>query len=387
MSNSRVSILRANIIVASILFIITISPSVNAISCCRESTTEHSMDTIWTEITHGYIREDVMPWDIKFKNITHGWVLSQNESSFGDGIILFTNDSGYSWNLQVYRELMWFSRITFVETTVWITAQGGLFRSDTDGKTWEYLALGEDTDGFRGICFINDTVGWTGSNRGIYKTEDGGSSWDEITTWPFGDIPLDIHFTTEQNGWITGGYGIYHSVDGGITWVREHSKGGWRFSFISATDAWVVGDNMLAHMVDGENWIEQSRPTNEYSRPPYFTDILFLNKTHGWIGGSTPQIAHTQNGGVDWYKQSVAEDGRIYAIWFYNESLGWATGRDGRIFRTTIGSELGEFSWSTSTPTLVYGVGFAIIAVISISLVFVRYRRKHSVRFQAPVIE
>ena len=342
---------------------------------------------IWEEIEHDYIREDVTPWDIVFKNATHGWMISQNKTSWGHGIILHTNDSGFTWSLQLYNETSWLRRIVIVGETIWVTAETGLLRSSDDGKTWEFISVGSEFDNYRGIFFYNESLGWIGSETGTYKTEDGGENWQRQQGWATSDIVMSIYFITPQDGWILADEGIYHSTNGGESWEKVHNRGGWNFAFVSDTEAWAVGDNMLAHMVDGINWIEQPLPSNEYGRPPYMTDIQFLNATHGWIGALNPQIAHTQNGGIDWYEQSIPGSDRIYALWFYNETLGWATGRDGRIYRTAQADELGEYSWSTSNVALVYGVSLVLIAVVAVSIIFLRFRKRPSVAPSAPAIE
>jgi photosystem II stability/assembly factor-like uncharacterized protein len=333
-------------------------------------------DTIWEEIDHDYIRADAIALDIMFRNSTHGWALTQNRSSFGHGMILHSNDSGFTWHLQYYNETSWLHQIELVNEHLWVTSEGGLLRSINDGQTWNFILVGSDHDNFRCVHFFNETLGWAGSNRGIYLTQDGGTTWQKIMVWASDDKPRRFHFTTPQNGWLIGAYNIYHSSDGGVTWEVSHSKGGWTFSFISDVEAWAVGDNMLAHMVDGVTWIEQPLPVNEYGRLPYMTDIHFLNKTHGWIGGSDPLIAHTQNGGLDWYEQSVPVGSRINAVHFFNESLGWAIGWGGYIVRTTRGDELGSYSWSTSSPIVVYAVVTITIVVVG-SLGLLLFKRRH----------
>jgi photosystem II stability/assembly factor-like uncharacterized protein len=335
--------------------------------------------TIWEEISHQYIREGAIPWDIVFINATHGWMISQNITAWGHGIVLYTNDSGLSWRLQLYNETSLFRRIIVVEETLWVTAETGLYRSSDYGESWEFISVGTEFDNYRGIFFYNESLGWIGSETGTYKTEDGGQTWQKQQGWATSDIVRSIYFITPQNGWIIADEGIYHSTSSGESWEKVHNKGGWNFEFVSDTEAWAVGDNMLAHMVDGINWVEQSLPSNEYGRPPYMTDVQFLNTTHGWIGALNPQIAHTQNGGIDWYEQSATGDEAIIALYIHNETLGWATGWDGRIYRTTQADELGEYSWSTSNVALAYGLAFALIAVVAVSVIFLCFRKRPSV--------
>ena len=133
---------------------------------------------------------------------------------------------------------------------------------------------------------------------------------------------------------------------------------------------------MLAHMVDGSTWIEQPLPPTGYSRHPYLTDVQFLNSTHGWIVGREPMVAHTQNGGIDWYEQSVSVDTRVNAVCFINESLGWAICYDGNILRTDRGNVLATYLWSTSSPGIVIYATIVIVIVTVGSLGLLLFMRK-----------
>ncbi|MGY5852488.1 MAG: YCF48-related protein [Candidatus Thorarchaeota archaeon] len=334
-------------------------------------------DTIWEEIDHDYIRDDAMGLDIVFRNATHGWALSQNKTGFGDGIILHSNDSGLSWQLQFFNETMRLRQIQIVNEHIWVTGNGVLLHSINDGRSWEYVPIGDELGLYYGIFFFNETLGWTESEWGLFKTEDAGETWSKTRTYPYESRASDIHFTTPQDGWIIHGYGIYHSSDGGDTWEKQHSKGGWSFSFVSDTEAWAVGDNMLAHMTDGVNWIEQSLPSDAYGRAPYLTGVQFLSTSYGWITGSRPLVGHTQNGGVDWYEQSVTIGSRYNAVYFFNESLGWAIGWDCYIIRTTRGNQLGVYGWGSSGTVIGYtAVAIAIVVVVSLGLLLLKRKRR-----------
>ncbi len=356
--------------------ILAIPPLTEGISLNLSDVRRELAETIWEEVDHDFVIDDVMAFDIKFKNVTHGWALSQNKTSFGDGIILHTTDSGYSWQIQLYNNSTWFPRMEIVGNNMWVTADGGLFHSVNDGESWYYIPIGSESNHFYGLFFFNETLGWASSERGLYKTIDGGMIWNETLSYPYDDRARDICFTSPEDGWIINTFGIYHTVDGGETWEKSHSKGGWAFSFVSDTEAWAVGDDMLAHMVDGKTWIEQSLPNSAYGQSPYFTDIQFLNQTHGWIGGKTPLIAHSQNSGVDWYEQSVPTEERIEAIFMLNASLGWAISWGGHILRTTRGKEIGVYSWSTASNLGPVVIFLVIIIAIGVSVILYRIRKR-----------
>ena len=373
---------------ATIIVITPITPTF-ATGLITDSGFVHPLQgvTTWKEIQHDYIHEDVIPWDIMFKNSTHGWAVSQNKSSFGDGIILYTEDSGLSWSLQYYNETMYLSKIFAYADTIWVTGTGGLLHSFDDGKSWEYILIDDQMTLFSGIFFFNETLGWIGSARGLYRTVDGGMTWNRTESYPYEGRARDIYFATPTNGWIIHSYGIYHTSDGGDSWEKQCELTGWSFSFVSGNEAWAVGDDKLVHMTDGKTWVEQPLPPSRYGRLPYMTDINFMNKTYGWIGALSPQIAHTQNGGIDWYEQSIPGSDRIYALWFYNETLGWATGRDGRIYRTTHADLLETYSWGISNTAIIYGVSFMLIAVVAVSIIFLRFRKRPSAVSPAPELE
>ncbi|MGY5854047.1 MAG: YCF48-related protein [Candidatus Thorarchaeota archaeon] len=371
-------VIQAKQLTTVVILVIMTTPSLTGALTVNESGPHASQTgTIWVRMSHHYVRNNVMALDIVFRNSTHGWALSQNKTSFGDGIILHSNDSGLTWNLQYYNETMYLSQIEIVDQHLWVTGNGGLLHSTNDGQSWEYIPLGDKSALYYGIFFYNKTLGWTDSQWGLYKTVDGGNTWNRTRSHPYEDRARMIHFTSPQDGWIIHGYGIYHSSDGGDTWEKQHSKVGWSFSFVSDTEAWAVGDTMLAHMTDGSTWTECDLPSDVYSRAPYFTDIQFLNRTYGWIGGLRPSVAHTQNGGTDWYDQVVPTDERIFAIFFLNESLGWAIGRGGYIFRTDRGNQLGAYGWGTSGTIIGYVVvAIVILTVVSLGLVILKKKRR-----------
>ena len=270
---------------------------------------------------------------------------------------------------------MQFKHIEIVGNDLWVSAYGGLFHSSNDGLTWNYVFFGTELEIFYGIYFYNESLGWTGSERGFYKTMDGGNTWNQTPASPYNGRARDIYFVTPEEGWVITGFGIYHTDDGCESWEQSHDRGGWAFSFVSDIKAWAVGDDMLAHMVNGRTWNEQPIPSGSMGRPPYFTDIQFLNRNLGWIGGKTPYIAHTQNGGLDWYEQSSAIDARITALFMLNESLGWAIGWGGHIFRTTSGNEISSYSWSTVSSVNPMVVAFVIIFAIGGLVILYRIRR------------
>ena len=337
-------------------------------------------EAIWEVLDHDYVVGGVIPWDIAFVNETHGWVLSQNQTSFAHGIILNTVNGGDSWQLQYSNASQSFARITIIDTdTLWVTGTDGLFYTEDCGQTWNMIMVEGSSTAFYDIFFLNETYGWTGDSEDMYKTTDGGQTWQSVQSWISHDKAIEIYFITDLEGWAIGFYGLYHTVDGGDTWEEQFEYGGWTISFVSDSEAWAVADGWLAHMTDGETWVEQPIPrSSPFSlKTPYFTDILFLDADNGWFVGTETEVAYTPNGGRDWYSQDFPHDTRVTAVDFINVTHGWAAGSGGYIYRTTQGNNLGTRLWTGMTDPIVLSIVGAFAAVVLIiSGFFIRRRRR-----------
>jgi photosystem II stability/assembly factor-like uncharacterized protein len=319
--------------------------------------------------------------DVFFLNATHGWVVGQNETGLGGGIILRTTDGGDSWQLQFYNRSQKFRTIDIVDHhTIWVTCRGGLVQSNDSGQSWSFVSVIDGQAGLGCVRFFNRTHGWTSTMGDVYKTEDGGLTWHNVTSWQFNDVLRSMHFVSSTNFWAIGFYGIYHTDDGGTIWEAKYPRGGWAISFVSDNEGWAVADDLLLHMTDGETWVEQAMPRKTLSplvEAPYYTDILFKDQNHGWIVGMEIPIAFTPNRGINWYAQQVPEevDSRMMAVDFVNLTHGWAVGTGGYILRTMNGDGLGtllllEYSVSSYLIIIV-----AVVVICCVVIIFLRRRK------------
>ncbi|MCK4565958.1 MAG: hypothetical protein KAU48_01480, partial [Candidatus Thorarchaeota archaeon] len=290
----------------------------------------------WQIQNHSYFHEDTTFRDVYFINSTHGWVVGQNKTGLGGGIILNTEDAGNSWNLQLYNSSHWFSSIDVIDSqTIWVTGTGGFVYTTNGGQSWNDSKVIDIEAGLGAVKFINETHGWTSTMNDVYRTTDTGQTWLNITTWTFDDTLKMIHFASPSEAWAMGFFGIYHSEDSCETWEQQYSLGGWSLSFVSDSEAWAVADSWIAKMVDGETWTEQPTPRSSrgsgLSYPPYFTDVFFIDQMHGWLVGLETPVAYTPNGGAIWYAQDVPDemDRRMMAVHFVNGTCGWVVGSGG----------------------------------------------------------
>jgi photosystem II stability/assembly factor-like uncharacterized protein len=349
----------------------------NAFSTAQSSTT-------WEIVHHGFESDDTTMSDIAFFNATHGWAVGQSEVGLGNGIILHTTDGGMTWSLQLANASQEFRSIEIVnESCIIISCFYGVIRSYDAGKTWDYSALISQRSLFGDVAFFNSSYGWVGGNWNIYFTTDGGMNWTTLDSWTFDDIPRGIQIVSVSEVRIIAFEGMYRTIDGGATWNQQNQYSGWDIVSDGDSGSWAVSDGMLLCSADGETWEVKPNPRpvrHDPSRPPYFTDITFIDKDHGWLVGKETPVAYTPDGGRSWYSQTVPEemDTRVLAVDFYNETLGWATCWGGYIMRTGQGNTTGVLL-STAEPISVLPIlGLGGIAVVVVSLVLLLLKRRKS---------
>jgi len=370
------------VILVLIGLVLTTCPSLVIVS---GATTENQNTTTWMAMDQNYTNAAFS--DVAFLNATHGWVVGQwtGESS-GNGIVMYTNDAGVTWETQLKNNTVYnrYSRVDVLDDdSVWVTAQDGLYHSTDCGETWEKHAVYDGSSLMLFVKFIDEQHGWTATNEILYKTTDGGNNWTEVSGWSFNDTLRYLWFSTSNEVWAIGFFGIYHSTDMTETWTRVYDYGGWSLSMLDDGEGWAVSDSALMHTSTGTDWNDLPIPGRAPFRgftPPYFSDIFFI-EDNGWIVASEIPIMHTPDGGSTWYAQSasIQINRRLNALDFLNSTYGWAVGADGAILKTTRGTDLGARLWNGMTDPLVLTiVGGLVSVVVVISGGFLYRRRKRS---------
>ncbi|MDH4213812.1 MAG: YCF48-related protein [Candidatus Thorarchaeota archaeon] len=338
------------------------------------NTASASSVQIWYSLDNMYYNSEMSYRDVEFLNGTHGFVAGVTTEGIGGGVILATNDSGDSW-FEVYHDTnQTFRQISIVnQSTIWVTGRGRLVYTTNGGQNWQNsCTIGSGTSGLSAVAFINNTHGWTSTNDILYATRDSGLTWLAVESWKYNDTSRDFYINA-SNIWIIGYYGIYYSSDLGDTWSQQFNYGGWALSFVDSHTAWAIADNMLAYSADGLNWntLTPPRPSPLGGfNPPYFSDILFLTSSVGWIVGLETPVAFTPNGGLDWFTQNVETDARMNAIEFINETYGWMVGAKGTIMRTQKGNLYGERLWKGLTDhVIVLPIVIAFIGITSLFMI------------------
>ncbi len=103
---------------------------------------------------------------------------------------------------------------------------GTIVFSDDSGRTWQASVFQGDkpTLKINSIAFIDARFGWTAGNQGlIFSTSDGGRSWRPQSSGIGSDI-YDIAFRDQMAGFAVGDAGsVLATIDGGKTWSLDRS--------------------------------------------------------------------------------------------------------------------------------------------------------------------
>jgi len=316
-----------------------------------EPTSVGEDSTIWKSIDSDY--PDAVLRDVAFFNSTHGWIVGQwTGGSSGNGIVLYTDDGGDTWQTQLHNgSEQKYDKIDIYDwNSIWVTGYGSLYHTSDGGQSWTESNVVSSRSLMSTVKFIDEDHGWTATSNVLYKTTDGGLTWTSVPGWTIQDNPLTLCFISATEVYAVGFRGIYYSEDGAETWSIVSDVGGRCLSMVDSMEGWVVGDNVLLHTVDGNDWDSLPIPSRSLLpriNPPYLSEILVLD-SRGWIVGHEIPIMYTPDNGGSWYEQTVPENvnNRLLALDFYNETLGWAVGYDGAIVRTSEGIELGSILYS-----------------------------------------
>jgi photosystem II stability/assembly factor-like uncharacterized protein len=277
--------------------------------------------------------------DVAFVNENVGWVV-------GDwGRILKTINGGTSWITTVFTyqgSSYEFSGIYMLnEQNGWIVSKGNLFLSTNDsGTNWIVHTEGSNS-GFSDIQFTDDLHGWISTSQPkILKTSDGGLTWQVKNT----SINIRQLFFFDNNF----GYGVRTAFgsndgavvtfDGGDSWqtVSLSTQGLTSVFFITNQYGWMSNSQgqVLKTNDGGQNWFSQTISFGGYSAE----SVCFKDSNKGWLCG-IGTFGKTDNGGRTWQDMPIPQIGPVFLkdIYFIDTLIGWAVGNNGGIIKTLDG--------------------------------------------------
>jgi len=188
---------------------------------------------------------------VSFIDANNGWVVGPSGS---DAVVIRTTDGGQSWpsQLQITKTGVIPNDITFSDLTHgWLVGNNGkIFSTVNGGVVWTEVLPHPTSEHLNGVSIIKGTayIGYAvGANGTVLKTTDG-LSWSSLTSGTVNNLN-DMNFVDVNHGWVVGNNGtILVTTDGGATspWQSQtsgttaHLNG---VSFVNLTLGWAVGNN------------------------------------------------------------------------------------------------------------------------------------------------
>lgn len=328
-------------------------------------------------------------------NATHFFSTAAGWAVGGDGSILRTADSGWSWSNVGSADQALNGVAAFSATTVVAVGNNGRIRRTTTGTsnppTWANItvtALGTSTA--RGIANVSTTIGWLVADNGIYSTSNAGSSWTQRRTDGWRAVSVG-----NNRIWVVGNGGaIRRSADRTATTlfndlvppgtaIGTTNLRGVSFSTADNNIGYVVGENgLIAKTTNGTGtlasvtWTKQTVPAAVASET--FVGVHFVSATVGYVVGESGAILKTTNGGTTWTLQyNPASSVAMRGVWATAAATAVAVGADGTILKTVRGGDLlaasksvaprlnGVFLTATAATRYAVGSGGTILKTIN----------------------
>ncbi len=281
---------------------------------------------------------------IQFVNRYTGWATGSNST------IIKTTNGGENWfqqpcNLSASKNLNGLCMLD-VNNGYIVGAHETILKTVNGGLNWIIIRDGPVAQGntYNAVWFINSSTGLTCGFVGVVlRTTNGGLNWDSLNVGS-NAILNDIQFFNSQTGWVCGDVGyLRKTTNGGNTWFYQAflttSNFGYnQMHFINVNTGWLVSEQqneVFRTTNSGAKWDTIAVLTGGsllYSYCIHFSSVMT-----GWIGGTFNRMFHSTNGGINWYQQTLAGNGYVGDINFFNDTIGWATGGGGRILFTTNG--------------------------------------------------
>ena len=222
------------------------------------------------------------------------------------------------------------------ENEGWLADNNGkLWHTTNAAQTWDSVSVSKN---FLQLQFISSASGFALTSGAAYKTTNGGQVWSEISL-PENSKPKAICFIDGNTGYISSYEKIFKTADGGASLTVAEIEGVniLDFHFTGSSSGIAVGydynkNRCIWRTTDnGATWESVFNEENYYLNAVYF-----VNETTGFAAGyydragmKEPVILKTTDGGATWQKNyrytAISSDGETFTdIRFKNEQEGYA---------------------------------------------------------------
>ncbi|MCL2289179.1 MAG: YCF48-related protein [Bacteroidetes bacterium] len=299
---------------------------------------------------------NLSPADIRtiyFYNSNIGFI------SLGHGRLLRTTDGGETWN-QLSGISERFNRFHFISEQIGfaVGSHGRIFKTTNGGDNWALSGFQSGVHGgvsgtdLFGVHFINNSIGFAVGMQGrIVKTTDGGNSWQEYAT-THGEV-RQLQFVSNLVAYALVGNSFFKTTNGGKDWVNMGAPvptgNTTRFHFVDENIGFCIAGGISGTTASvarvyktingGITWSATNNGHNLMIDDLF--SIHFIDKNIGFAGGGNNHTAtfKTTDGGNSWTQVNSYRFGQIQ---FINSDVGFASSKwrhPSRIFKTTDGGK------------------------------------------------
>lgn len=223
-------------------------------------------------------------------------------------------------------------------------------KTTDDGVTWTEQYTGQTSMNFRKIATPNNggDLFIIGNAGVLVHTNDGGANWN-LATIPTTENLRDIFFLSSTIGFICAdNAAILKTVDGGMTWINMNPtlpgiSTVANIHFLTESRGFIAGFNYFRETSDGGvTWTDVIGFENLAGTLYQIQDIFFLNDSVGYISGDQALLFKTTDGGTTWVDMEVIIPGitftieSIFSVNFLDAhpAIGFACGYHGLLIRT-----------------------------------------------------
>ncbi|MBI5021192.1 MAG: hypothetical protein HZB59_07135 [Ignavibacteriales bacterium] len=275
---------------------------------------------------------------LQFNTQSNGWIVGE------EGRILNTTNQGDRWRVSYIGTSNTLKDVFFFDRNLgWISGQNGyLIRTTNNGSSWERLGLNL-TNSLNSIQFVSPQVGFLAADRRtLYTTMNSGNDWqlsDTLASISPSDF-VDLKFINQSLGWVLGrDFGeIFITSDGGSHWSKKSTGTGGlnALDFFSQQVGVIVGNNgvILRSATGGSTW-----NAGVFDSTSDFLNVSVLSSPNsiGWAVGTNGRIWKTTNNGVNWVNYSGGDVNDLRELAVIDSNRAFASGANGVIAFTRNG--------------------------------------------------
>ncbi len=281
-----------------------------------------------------------------------------------NGTILRSRDGGESWTLQESGGNRAIRSVSFGndEVGVLVGDEGLVRRTNDGGESWRTFPAPTDSILQKVLMLSENIAVAIGGNGSIIRSEDGGRSWERV----YHDAPncVDCQLADLSSDSFGTIYALFaghllHSEDQGKIWQVERSPRGlqgvpimYAIDFVRPGRGILAGEvasRMLMTEDKGRTYRTTELADREVTRS-ILIDVKFRDLRHGIAVGALNSIYTTEDGGANWKLQSHYTQFRfnLTNMQFVNKDVGFIGGTNERIFRTDNGGA--TWIWQDENP-------------------------------------